>query len=477
MSSAAIPGELSIQETDIPGLLVINLVVNEDERGWFKENWQRAKMMALGLPDFGPVQHNISYNTQTGVTRGLHAEPWDKLVSVAYGKVFGAWVDLREGASFGKTVTLTLGPNTAVYVPRGVANGYQTLAADTVYSYLVNEHWHPGARDSYSYLNLADNTVVIPWPIPLHEAIISEADQHHPNLDQVKQVPAKKTVILGAAGQLGRALAAVMPDAKLLDLPEFDLTNPASFSDLDWTTIETIINAAAYTDVDGAQTEQGRRDAWEVNVAAVARLCAIAREHRITLVQISSDYVFDGTEMEHLEEESVSPLNVYGQTKAAGDALVATLDKYYIIRTSWLIGAGNNFVATMAKLAQRGISPKVVADQFGRLTFTVDLADGIKHLLDTAAPYGIYNLTSSGPVQSWADIARNVFRICDRSAQDVVATTSDEYFADKIAAPRPRYSTLSLSKIIAAGFTPPAAAPRLEQYLLELVDTTSANGA
>ncbi|WP_198018376.1 dTDP-4-dehydrorhamnose 3,5-epimerase family protein, partial [Sedimentibacter sp. B4] len=74
--------------------------------GWFKENWQRAKMTALGLPDFGPVQHSIAYNTLAGVTRGFHAEPWDKLVSIAAGRIFGAWVDLRDGDSFGRTVTV-----------------------------------------------------------------------------------------------------------------------------------------------------------------------------------------------------------------------------------------------------------------------------------------------------------------------------------------------------------------------------------
>ena len=102
--------DLGVRTTDIPGLLIIDLVVHGDSRGWFKENWQRAKMTALGLPDFGPVQNNMSYNTDVGVTRGLHAEPWDKLVSIAHGRVFAAWVDLREGASFGTVVTVDPAP-------------------------------------------------------------------------------------------------------------------------------------------------------------------------------------------------------------------------------------------------------------------------------------------------------------------------------------------------------------------------------
>ena len=92
---------MRIETTPIPGLLVLHVPVHGDSRGWFKENWQREKQLALGLPDFGPVQNNISFNAAPGVTRGIHAEPWDKYVSVAAGRVFGAWVDLREGPSFG----------------------------------------------------------------------------------------------------------------------------------------------------------------------------------------------------------------------------------------------------------------------------------------------------------------------------------------------------------------------------------------
>ena len=83
--------DLRAVETNIPGLIVFDLPVHGDNRGWFKENWQRAKQTALGLPDFGPVQNNISFNAKKGVTRGIHAEPWDKYISIAAGSVFGAW--------------------------------------------------------------------------------------------------------------------------------------------------------------------------------------------------------------------------------------------------------------------------------------------------------------------------------------------------------------------------------------------------
>src|SRR5689334_3827526 len=94
--------ELTVTESPIPGLFVIKLAFHGDSRGWFKENYQKAKLEALGLPAFDIVQNNFSYNEEAGVTRGLHAEPWEKFISVANGSVFAAWVDIRKGDSFGK---------------------------------------------------------------------------------------------------------------------------------------------------------------------------------------------------------------------------------------------------------------------------------------------------------------------------------------------------------------------------------------
>lgn len=461
-------GELAVRGTAIPGLLVVDLQVHPDARGWFKENWQRRKMTALGLPDFGPVQNNVSFNPQVGVARGIHAEPWDKLVSVANGRVFGAWVDLRAGTTFGTVVTVELGPEVAVFVPRGVANSYQTLEPDTVYSYLVNDHWSPQAKASYTYVNLADPQLGIDWPIPLDQCEISGADRHHPLLADVVPMAPKRTVIVGANGQLGRALQRVVPGAVLLARPQFDLTRPADLDRIRWFDVETLINASAYTAVDAAETPEGRRAAWATNVEAVARLARIAHEHRITLVQVSSDYVFDGTVELHSEDEPFAPLGVYGQTKAAADAIVATVARHYIVRTSWVIGDGKNFVATMAALADKGGQPAVVDDQYGRLTFTDDLAAAICHLVDAGAPYGTYNVTGDGPVQSWADIAADVFALRGRERSDVRPVSTAEYGRDKQQAPRPTHSALSLDRIRATGFQPAPVEQSLAAYVAAL---------
>ena len=464
--------DLAVSATAVDGLLVVSLPVHGDNRGWFKENWQREKMVALGLPDFGPVQQNVSFNALAGAVRGLHAEPWDKLVSVLTGRVFGAWVDLRRGPGFGRVVTHEIDPGTAVFVPRGVANGFQVLEDATTYSYLVNDHWSEAARSSYVFVNLADPALGIDWPLPLGE--MSAADRGHPPLADVSPVEVSRAVVLGAGGQVGQALATVLPSADLLDRRGVDLASPSSVRAADWTPYDLIVNAAAYTAVDRAETPAGRREAWAVNVAGVGALVDVARTRRATLVHISSDYVFDGTLETHDEEEAFSPLGVYGQTKAAGDALVSGLPRHYLLRTSWVVGGGRNFVRTMASLADSGATPAVVDDQLGRLTFASEIARAIDHLVSTGAPFGTYNVTCAGPTASWADVAAAVFEARGRSASDVrrisTASWAESSSADASGpvAPRPQHSTLVLDKITATGFEPRDWRELLREYLASL---------
>jgi dTDP-4-dehydrorhamnose reductase/dTDP-4-dehydrorhamnose 3,5-epimerase len=451
-----------VLETGIPGLRVIDLTVNRDQRGWFKENWQRQKMVEAGLPDFGPVQHNVSFNLEKGVTRGIHAEPWDKLVSVLTGRVFGAWVDLREGETYGRVFTCELAEDRAVFVPQGVGNAYQTLDEDTTYSYLVNDHWSQAARERYVYLNLADETASIPWPVPLSEAVVSEADRTHPRLDGVRSFPPKQTLILGADGQVGRALRSLLPHAHAVTRNEVDMT---ALDDWDWQSYDVVINAAAYTAVDKAETDQGREAAWAVNATAVGKLARLAREHRFTLVHISSDYVFDGSWSQYDEEAPLAPLGVYGQSKAAGDLAAAAAPRHYILRTSWVVGEGANFVRTMAGLALSGATPEVVDDQHGRLTFAATIAEAAVHLIGTQAEYGVYNITNDGPVMSWYDVAQEVFRLLERSPDDVTAVTTEEYRGKRRAAPRPPRSVLDLAKVKATGYVPPEGLKLLAHFL------------
>ncbi len=460
---------LSATPTTIPGLVYWDIPVHGDSRGWFKENWQRAKMTVAGLPDFGPVQNNISFNDEVGTTRGIHAEPWDKFISVATGRVFGAWVDLRDGPTFGAVFTMELDPSRAIFVPRGVGNAYQTLEPDTAYTYLVNDHWSPDAE--YTFLNLADETAAIAWPIPLDQVEVSAKDRSHPRLSDVTPMPPRKMLVVGAGGQLGRALRAEFDgDARVefASRDDLDLTSADLATARRWRDYDTIINAAAYTAVDESETPSGRVAAWAVNVRAVSALARVSAANDLTLVHVSSDYVFDGSaDQPYGEHEPFAPLGVYGQTKAAGDAVVATVRRHYIVRTSWVIGEGRNFVSTMASLADRGIDPNVVDDQVGRLTFATDIARGIRHLLESKAAFGAYNLTGSGEPSSWAQIARRVFALSGHDPDRVNGVTTDEYFSTSAGpiAPRPQYSVLSLSKIEATGYTPRDHSDGLQDYL------------
>lgn len=187
-------------------------------------------------------------------------------------------------------------------------------------------------------------------------------------------------------------------------------------------------------------------------------------------MHVSSDYVYDGTlDRPYRETDPISPLSVYGQTKAAGDTAAATSPRHYILRTSWVIGEGRNFVRTMASLAERGIHPKVVDDQTGRLTFTRDIAAGIRHLLDTDAAYGTYNLTGTGEPTTWAAIARTVYELTGHDPACITGVTTEAYFSSATGpvSPRPRNSVLDLTKLETSGFTPAASLASLAAYLTD----------
>lgn len=456
---------LAATEAGIPGMLVLDLAVHGDSRGWFKENWQREKMSALGLPDRRWVQNNVSFNDKRGATRGIHAEPWDKLISVATGSVFGAWVDLRPGDSFGRVFTCVLDPSRAVYVPRGVGNSYQALEDGTAYTYLVDAHWSAELKGTYTFVNLADPELGIEWPIPLGECEVSEADRGHPMLKDVVPMAPRRVLVTGCNGQLGRAVRrlaeqrGIARNFDFVDRSFFDISEAADYGKVDWPLYGAVINCAAYTAVDGAETPEGRRAAWAANASGPALLSRTCAEHGMTLVHVSSDYVFDGAEEVHAEDEPLSPLSAYGASKAAGDLAVSTCPRHYILRSSWVVGEGRNFVNTMKVLSDRVAAGeleavRVVDDQVGRLTFARDMAAAVFHLLEAGAPYGAYNCTGSGRATSWADIARRVFDLANGNGDMVVPVSTEEHRAGAVTsiAARPTCSVLDLRKMESTGF-------------------------
>jgi dTDP-4-dehydrorhamnose 3,5-epimerase len=179
--------EFSGHETNIPGLLIFDIAFPSDERGYFQEKYQKAKLVAAGLPDtFNVVQSNVSFNKTRGVIRGFHAEPWDKYISVITGKVFVAYLDLRKGPTYGKLYTDEVDNSKAVFLPRGVANAFQTLEDDTLYVYSTNDHWRADNYDEYTFVNLADPDVNAPWPIALSASTMSDRDRNHPLFKDIR---------------------------------------------------------------------------------------------------------------------------------------------------------------------------------------------------------------------------------------------------------------------------------------------------
>jgi dTDP-4-dehydrorhamnose 3,5-epimerase len=165
---------VTVTKTAIEGLLEIGIPVHGDERGWFKENWQIEKMRAAGLPELNFVQQNVAFNATAGVTRGIHAEPWSKYVSVACGKVYAAIVDLREGPAFGTVSGHELTPEKALLIPVGCGNSYQVLEPATAYIYLTTGLWSAGM--TYPAVSPMDPALGIEWPLSGEQNVLSAKD-------------------------------------------------------------------------------------------------------------------------------------------------------------------------------------------------------------------------------------------------------------------------------------------------------------
>lgn len=262
-----------------------------------------------------------------------------------------------------------------------------------------------------------------------------------------------KILITGSNGMLGHDLENVLKNkhelilttSKTLDITDKDKTmeiikenNP-----------DIVINSAAYTDVDGCETNQDL--AYAVNGQGVKNLALACRQIDCPLVHVSTDYVFDGTARDPIPEDGeIGPISVYGKSKLMGEqAIEEILDKYFIVRTAWLYGInGKNFPKTMLELAENHPEITVVYDEVGTPTYTPDLAYGISELIETDF-YGIYHLTNSGSC-SWCEFARYIFEIAGRDV-NVVPVTASEFSRP---APRPSYSVLMNKKWIENGFEP-----------------------
>ncbi|WP_294358648.1 dTDP-4-dehydrorhamnose reductase [uncultured Clostridium sp.] len=251
-----------------------------------------------------------------------------------------------------------------------------------------------------------------------------------------------KILITGANGQLGRELTQQYKEKGnveliLTDVDTLDITNVNDvYKMVNETRPDVIINCAAHTAVD--KCEDDVDNAYKINAVGPKNLAAAMNAIGGEIVQVSTDYVFDGTsEKPYLEFDKPCPASVYGQTKYDGEEFVKSLNpKHYIVRTAWLYGDGNNFVKTMIRLGENNPEVKVVNDQFGSPTSTTDLARVIISLVENKN-YGIFHATCNGQC-SWYDFAKEIFELKGMDV-NLLPCTSEEF---KSRAKRPKYSVL-----------------------------------
>ncbi len=256
-----------------------------------------------------------------------------------------------------------------------------------------------------------------------------------------------KILVTGAKGMLGQDLCPILEDNEFdvieTDLDNLDITDKKQVKDfISQEKPDIVVHCAAYTNVDKA--EEDTNTAMKINAEGTETLAKICAENDITIVYISTDYVFDGTKnAPYTPEDKPNPLNKYGLSKLKGEeAIIKNCKKYYITRTSWLYGHhGKNFVETMISLAEKP-ELKVVDDQIGSPTWTVELANGIAKLLNDNADYGIYHVSGSGKT-SWYGFAKEIFELAGLKV-NLKPCTSEDY---KCAAKRPKYSYMGNNKI------------------------------
>ena len=253
-----------------------------------------------------------------------------------------------------------------------------------------------------------------------------------------------KVLVTGANGMLGQDLCPILEDAGYevieTDINNLDITNAeAAAAFIKQEAPEIVVHCAAYTNVDKA--EEDLKNAELINVTGTENIAKACAEAGAVMVYISTDYVFDGTKNSpYTPDDKPNPINNYGLTKLKGEEAVKKYcEKYYIARTSWLYGHhGKNFVETMISLAKDRPELKVVDDQIGCPTWTVELANGILKLFDK--PYGTYHVCGSGST-SWYGFAKEILKNCEVK---ILPCTTEEF---PRPARRPKYSIMDNNKI------------------------------
>lgn len=470
---------MKIINTNLEDCYILEPEVFGDARGSFSVPFNRKDMEKLGFQLVEQFNESVS---QKGIIRGMHfqADPdtQAKIVRVTEGAVVDVVIDMRQDSpTYGRYTDVLLTPENhrMLYVPRGFAHGFIALKDNTKFTYFVDNIYSP-RKDGGILWN--DPKLEIPWreicdqyEIDIDQVNLKEADQKRPTLENCPTKFFKKYryLVTGATGQLGYDVVRELNSRGIYDVlalgsADMDITDPKRVE----TIIQTyrpkvIIHCAAYTNVKGA--EKDIHNAFLVNTYGTKYITDSARAVDAKMIYVSTDYVFDGEKKDVYDtQDTTHPLNVYGMSKRMGEEIVQTYNKSFIVRTSWVFGVkGNNFVKTMLEKADKEDEVKVVQDQIGSPTYTVDLA---RLLVDMSSTdyYGVYQAHNEGNC-SWWEFTKDIYQAAGKTTT-VTPILSTDYPAE---VQRPLDTRMSTQSLEDAGFEKlPPYRDAIKRYLKEL---------
>ncbi|CAG0896737.1 unnamed protein product [Cyprideis torosa] len=413
---------MEVRQTPLKDCYIIESSKLGDERGYFFEAFHAKKFQELTGIVTNFVQDNQSRSVKN-VVRGLHMQrpPYAqaKLVRVLEGEVIDVAVDVRNGSpTYGQSFQILLSEQNMkqLFIPRGFLHGFSVLSDYATFFYKCDAYYHKESEDGVHPL---DPDLAIDWGIEAENIILSDKDH-----------------IAQAFSELKAFI--------FVDYPEFDLSEKGLIESFFFTNqIDTVINCAAYTQVDLAEKEIEK--SFQINADAVGLLAKEAREQKADFIHISTDYVFDGSSQNPYQEtDPTDPINVYGKSKLAGEqAAFEHNPNTYVLRTSWLYSAyGQNFMKSMLRLFKERDSLGIVNDQHGSPTSAHDLAHAILHLLQSGhKKYGLYHFANSEHT-TWFGFASAIAN-CAKSPIALKPILTKDY---PTPAARPHYSILDCSK-------------------------------
>lgn len=459
-------------ETNLKDCYVLEPDKFGDERGYYSPFFIEENNVKNGLT-LKTIAQGARSMSAKGILRGLHFQEdplcQAKLVECISGEVLDVVVDLRKDSpTYKKWFSIHLTPENGkqLFVPRGFAHGFVSLKDNTLFQYLVDNDYKPSHEDGILW---NDPELGIDWELEkngIEEPLLSPKDAVRQKLSEVNPnfYMHKRYLVTGCKGQLGYDIVRELNsrgiyDILALDVDDMDITDERIVNKvITEYRPEYIFHCAAYTAVDKA--EENPELAHKINVEGTKNIATAARNIGAKLFYISTDYVFDGNNVDKYNpSDEPNPMSVYGKTKLQGELEALKNEKTFVVRTAWVFGInGNNFVKTMLNLSEKYSELKVVDDQIGSPTYTVDLARLLVDMSETEN-YGIYHATNDG-FCSWAEFAEYILKDTNTTVKKV---TTEEYYKPQYKkaeeenrklyiAYRPRNSMLSKDKLEENGY-------------------------